>query len=209
MKKVILGLIIGIVISTGTIYAKQINDTIEIAYNNIKISVFRTRVHSERYGRKYCWNHSYMRVQHMSLLELFHRPLENVWIGMTKQKPLKFCQPFSYQEVMKAQDVIKTFFDDFAENNYTEMKKVLSEPFSQYDISNGVYGMKSATLSGIEYIEESSDWSTDTLIFNCTFDNVEFTPNASNNNGNNKGACYILVHKDRDTYTISNFVSGL
>ena len=31
MKKVILGLIIGIVISTGTIYAKQINDTIEIA----------------------------------------------------------------------------------------------------------------------------------------------------------------------------------
>lgn len=52
------------------------------------------------------------------------------------------------------------------------MKKVLSEPFSQYDISNGVYGMKSATLSGIEYIEESSDWSTDTLIFNCTFDNV-------------------------------------
>ena len=40
MKKVILGLIIGIVISTGTIYAKQINDTIEIAYNNIKISVF-------------------------------------------------------------------------------------------------------------------------------------------------------------------------
>ena len=32
--------------------------------------------------------------------------------------------------------------------------------------------MKSATLSGIEYIEESSDWSTDTLIFNCTFDNV-------------------------------------
>ena len=100
-------------------------------------------------------------------------------------------------------------FDDFAENNYTEMKKVLSEPFSQYDISNGVYGMKSATLSGIEYIEESSDWSTDTLIFNCTFDNVEFTPNASNNNGNNKGACYILVHKDRDTYTISNFVSGL
>ena len=33
--------------------------------------------------------------------------------------------------------------------------------------------------------------------------------NASNNNGNNKGACYILVHKDRDTYTISNFVSGL
>ena len=41
MKKVILGLIIGIVISTGTIYAKQINDTIEIAYNNIKISRFQ------------------------------------------------------------------------------------------------------------------------------------------------------------------------
>ena len=62
-------------------------------------------------------------------------------------KTVEICQPFSYQEVMKAQDVIKTFFDDFAENNYTEMKKVLSEPFSQYDISNGVYGMKSATLS--------------------------------------------------------------
>lgn len=54
MKKVILGLIIGIVISTGTIYAKQINDTIEIAYNNIKISVFGQDEHSERYGRKYC-----------------------------------------------------------------------------------------------------------------------------------------------------------
>ena len=164
MKKVILGLIIGIVISTGTIYAKQINDTIEIAYNNIKISVF---------GQE-C---------------------------IPKDTDGNIVEPFIYEGT--------TFFDDFAENNYTEMKKVLSEPFSQYDISNGVYGMKSATLSGIEYIEESSDWSTDTLIFNCTFDNVEFTPNASNNNGNNKGACYILVHKDRDTYTISNFVSGL
>ena len=48
MKKVILGLIIGIVISTGTIYAKQINDTIEIAYNNIKISVF-----GQQYFRPY------------------------------------------------------------------------------------------------------------------------------------------------------------
>ena len=84
---------------------------------------------------------------------------------MTKQKTVEICQPFSYQEVMKAQDVIKTFFLMILQkNNYTEMKKVLSEPFSQYDISNGVYGMKSATLSGIEYIEESSDWSTDTLI---------------------------------------------
>ena len=57
---------------------KQINDTIEIAYNNIKISVTRTRVHSERYGREILLNHSYMRVQHMSLIELFHSPLENV-----------------------------------------------------------------------------------------------------------------------------------
>ena len=35
MKKVILGLIIGIVISTGTIYAKQINDTIELSLIHI------------------------------------------------------------------------------------------------------------------------------------------------------------------------------
>ena len=85
MKKVILGLIIGIVISTGTIYAKQINDTIEIAYNNIKISVFRTKSAFRKIRTEILLNHSYMRVQHMSLLELFHRPLENVWIGMTKQ----------------------------------------------------------------------------------------------------------------------------
>ena len=122
MKKVILGLIIGIVISTGTIYAKQINDTIEIAYNNIKISVFGQEC-IRKIRTEILLNHSYMRVQHMSLLELFHRPLENVWIGMTETKTVEICQPFSYQEVMKAQDVIKTFFDDFAENNYTEMKK--------------------------------------------------------------------------------------
>ena len=65
---------------------------------------------------------------------------------MTKQKPLKSANHFPIKKVMKAQDVIKTFSDDFAENNYTEMKKVHSEPFSQYDISNGVYGMKSAII---------------------------------------------------------------
>ena len=38
MKKVILGLIIGIVISTGTIYAKQINDTIEtVSYTHLTL----------------------------------------------------------------------------------------------------------------------------------------------------------------------------
>lgn len=92
MKKVILGLIIGIVISTGTIYAKQINDNNrEIAYNNIKISVFDKSAF-RKIRTEILLNHSYMRVQHMSLLELFHRPLENVWIGMTKQKTVEICQ---------------------------------------------------------------------------------------------------------------------
>ena len=140
-------------------------------------------------------------------------------VGVDVGSQTHFCRAFDWRGFELSRRVFKfsntgmgfLTFLRWAEElmNKTEMKKVLSEPFSQYDISNGVYGMKSATLSGIEYIEESSDWSTDTLIFNCTFDNVEFTPNASNNNGNNKGACYILVHKDRDTYTISNFVSGL
>ena len=186
MKKVILGLIIGIVISTGTIYAKQINDTIEIAYNNIKISVFGQECIPKDTDGNIVEPFIYEGTTYVpirAISQAFGKRVD--WNDETKT--VEICQPFSYQE----------------------MKKVLSEPFSQYDISNGVYGMKSATLSGIEYIEESSDWSTDTLIFNCTFDNVEFTPNASNNNGNNKGACYILVHKDRDTYTISNFVSGL
>ena len=98
MKKVILGLIIGIVISTGTIYAKQINDTIEIAYNNIKISVFGQEcIPKDTDGN--IVDHSYMRVQHMSLLELFHRPLENVWIGMTKQKPLKSANHFPIKKL--------------------------------------------------------------------------------------------------------------
>ena len=178
MKKVILGLIIGIVISTGTIYAKQINDTIEIAYNNIKISVFGQECIPKDTDGNIVEPFIYEGTTYVpirAISQAFGKRVD--WNDETKT--VEICQPFSYQEVMKAQDVIKTF------------------------------GMKSATLSGIEYIEESSDWSTDTLIFNCTFDNVEFTPNASNNNGNNKGACYILVHKDRDTYTISNFVSGL
>lgn len=175
MKKVILGLIIGIVISTGTIYAKQINDTIEIAYNNIKISVFGQECIPKDTDGNIVEPFIYEGTTYVpirAISQAFGKRVD--WNDETKT--VEICQPFSYQEVMKAQDVIKTFFDDFAENNYTEMKKVLSEPFSQYDISNGVYGMKSATLSGIEYIEESSDWSTDTLIFNCTFDNVEFTP---------------------------------
>lgn len=98
MKKVILGLIIGIVISTGTIYAKQINDTIEIAYNNIKYQ-FSDKSAFRKIRTEILLNHSYMRVQHMSLLELFHRPLENVWIGMTKQKPLKSANHFPIKKL--------------------------------------------------------------------------------------------------------------
>ena len=208
MKKVIFGVIIGIVISTSTIYAKQINDTIQVAYNNIKISVFGQecipkdadgdivepfiyedttyvpiRAISQAFGKRVDWN--------------------------DKTKTVEIRQPFSSQEVSKGQEAIKIFFDYFAEHNQYNMQKLLSEPFSQYDISDSVYGMKSAILSGIEYVEENSNWSTGTLVFNCTFDNVEFSPNASNNNGDNKSACYILVHKDGDIYTISDFVSGL
>ena len=208
MKKVILGLIIGIVISTGTIYAKQINDTIEIAYNNIKISVFGQECIPKDTDGNIVEPFIYEGTTYVpirAISQAFGKRVD--WNDETKT--VEICQPFSYQEVMKAQDVIKTFFDDFAENNYTEMKKVLSEPFSQYDISNGVYGMKSATLSKVQLkINVSVDQSELSSIYSIP-DNVEFTPNASNNNGNNKGACYILVHKDRDTYTISNFVSGL
>ena len=78
MKKVILGLIIGIVISTGTIYAKQINDTIEIAYNNIKISVFG---------------------QECIPKDTDGNIVENVWIGMTKQKPLKSANHFPIKKL--------------------------------------------------------------------------------------------------------------
>lgn len=208
MKKLFLGVFIGIIISTSTIYAKQINETISVVYNNIKISVLGQecipkdvdgnivepfiyegttyvpiRAVSQAFGKRVDWN--------------------------DEEKTVEICQPFSAQEVSKGQEVIKAFFGYFAEHNQDEMQKLLSEPFSRYDISDSVYGMKSAVLSEIEYVEEFSDWSAGTLIFNCTFDNVEFSPNASNNNGDNKAACYILVHKDEDDYTISDFVSGL
>lgn len=158
MKKVILGLIIGIVISTGTIYAKQINDTIEIAYNNIKISVFGQECIPKDTDGNIVEPFIYEGTTYVpirAISQAFGKRVD--WNDETKT--VEICQPFSYQEVMKAQDVIKTFFDDFAENNYTEMKKVLSEPFSQYDISNGVYGMKSATLSGIEQQENFVLWN--------------------------------------------------
>lgn len=208
MKKVILGVILGIIISTGTIYAKQINDTIEVAYNNIKISVFGQEcIPKDTDGNivePFIYDGTtYVPIRAVS--QAFGKRVD--WNDETKTVEIR--QPFSAQEVMKGQDVIKTFFDNFAEHNYNEMKKLLSEPFSQYDVSESVYGMKSATLSEIEYVEENSDWSTDTLIFNCAFDNVEFSPTASNNNGDKEAACYILVHKDGDTYTISDFVSGL
>ena len=111
MKKVILGLIIGIVISTGTIYAKQINDTIEIAYNNIKILSFRTRVHSrkeiptESYVEPFIYEGTtYVPIRAIS--QAFGKRVD--WNDETKT--VEICQPVSYQEVMKAQDVIKTFF---------------------------------------------------------------------------------------------------
>lgn len=208
MKKVIVGIIIGVVISTSTIYAKQISNTIEVAYNNIKISVFGQECIPKDMDGNVVEPFIYEGTTYVpirAISQAFGKRVD--WNDETKTVEIR--QPFSSQEVMKGQEAIKTFFDNFAEHNDNEMKKLLSEPFSQYDVSESVYGMKSATLSGIEYIEENSDWSTDTLIFNCTFDNVEFTPTASNNNGDKKAACYILVHKDGDTYTISNFVSGL
>ena len=124
MKKVILGLIIGIVISTGTIYAKQINDTIEIAYNNIKISVFGQECIPKDTDGNIVEPFIYEGTTYVpirAISQAFGKRVD--WNDETKT--VEICQPFSYQEVMKAQDVIKTFFDDFAENNYTEMKKVL------------------------------------------------------------------------------------
>lgn len=208
MKKVIFGVIIGIVISTSTIYAKQINDTIQVAYNNIKISVFGQECIPKDADGDIVEPFIYEETTYVpirTISQAFGKRVD--WNDETKTVEIR--QPFSSQEVSEGQEVIKKFFDYFAEHNQYDMQKLLSEPFSQYDISDSVYGMKSATLSGIEYVEEHSNWSTGTLIFNCTFDNVEFSPNASNNNGDNKSACYILVHKDEDYYTISDFVSGL
>ena len=91
MKKVILGLIIGIVISTGTIYAKQINDTIEIAYNNIKISVF---------GQECIPKDTDGNIVEPFIYEgTTYVPLENVWIRMTKQKPLKSANHFPIKKL--------------------------------------------------------------------------------------------------------------
>ena len=110
MKKVILGLIIGIVISTGTIYAKQINDTIEIAYNNIKISVFGQECIPKDTDGNIVEPFIYEGTTYVpirAISQAFGKRVD--WNDETKT--VEICQPFSYQEVMKAQDVIKTFFD--------------------------------------------------------------------------------------------------
>ena len=98
MKKVILGLIIGIVISTGTIYAKQINDTIEIAYNNIKISVFGQECIPKDTDGNIVEPFIYEGTTYVPIRAISQAFGKRV-IGMTKQKPLKSANHFPIKKL--------------------------------------------------------------------------------------------------------------
>lgn len=112
------------------------------------------------------------------------------------------------EDIESSKIAIRNFFKLFSEKRYDEMKNFTSGSVAGYEFSEGVFGMKEASLDGIIYAGNKELENENKFAFICHFN---MTPAEKSVYGSNKSETgfFVEVLKDRDEYKINDFYTGL
>ena len=125
------------------------------------------------------------------------------WDSETKTVMVTDNEDIEYSKI-----AIRNFFKLFSEKRYDDMKNFTSGSVAGYEFSEGVFGMKEASLDGIIYAGNKELENENKFAFICHFN---MTPAEKSVYGSSEREIgfFVEVLKDRDEYKINDFYTGL
>lgn len=112
------------------------------------------------------------------------------------------------EDIESSKIAIKNFFKLFSEKRYDEMKNFTSGSVAGYEFSEGVFGMKEASLDGIIYAGNKELENENIFAFICHF-NMTPVEKSVYDSRERKAGFYVEVLKDGAEYKINDFYTGL
>ena len=188
----------------ATVYAANLTKKIDVLYDDIKILSNNIEFMPVDEQGSQVEPFIYEGTTYLPVRAVSEALGKNVsWDSETKTVMVTDNEDIEYSKI-----AIRNFFKLFSENRYDVMKNFTSGSVAGYEFSEGVFGMKEASLDGIIYAGNKELENENKFAFICHFN---MTPAEKSVYGSNEREIgfFVEVLKDRDEYKINDFYTGL
>lgn len=188
----------------ATVYAANLTKKIDVLYDDIRISSNNIEFMPVDEQGSQVEPFIYEGTTYLPVRAVSEALGKNVsWDSETKTVMVTDNEDIEYSKI-----AIRNFFKLFSEKRYDEMKNFTSGSVAGYEFSEGVFGMKEASLDGIIYAGNKELENENKFAFICHFN---MTPAEKSVYGSNEREIgfFVEVLKDRDEYKINDFYTGL
>ena len=188
----------------ATVYAANLTKKIDVLYDDIKILSNNIEFMPVDEQGSQVEPFIYEGTTYLPVSAVSEALGKNVsWDSETKTVMVTDNEDIEYSKI-----AIRNFFKLFSEKRYDEMKNFTSGSVAGYEFSEGVFGMKEASLDGIIYAGNKELENENKFAFICHFN---MTPAEKSVYGSNEREIgfFVEVLKDRDEYKINDFYTGL
>lgn len=188
----------------ATVYAANLTKKIDVLYDDIRISSNNIEFMPVDEQGSQVEPFIYEGTTYLPVRAVSEALGKNVsWDSETKTVMVTDNEDIEYSKI-----AIRNFFKLFSEKRYDDMKNFTSGSVAGYEFSEGVFGMKEASLDGIIYAGNKELENENKFAFICHFN---MTPAEKSVYGNSEREIgfFVEVLKDRDEYKINDFYTGL
>ena len=188
----------------ATVYAANLTKKIDVLYDDIKILSNNIEFMPVDEQGSQVEPFIYEGTTYLPVRAVSEALGKNVsWDSETKTVMVTDNEDIEYSKI-----AIRNFFKLFSEKRYDDMKNFTSGSVAGYEFSEGVFGMKEASLDGIIYAGNKELENENKFAFICHFN---MTPAEKSVYGSNEREIgfFVEVLKDRDEYKINDFYTGL
>ena len=188
----------------ATVYAANLTKKIDVLYDDIKILSNNIEFMPVDEQGSQVEPFIYEGTTYLPVRAVSEALGKNVsWDSETKTVMVTDNEDIEYSKI-----AIRNFFKLFSEKRYDEMKNFTSGSVAGYEFSEGVFGMKEASLDGIIYAGNKELENENKFAYICHFN---MTPAEKSVYGSNEREIgfFVEVLKDRDEYKINDFYTGL
>lgn len=188
----------------ATVYAANLTKKIDVLYDDIKILSNNIEFMPVDEQGSQVEPFIYEGTTYLSVRAVSEALGKNVsWDSETKTVMVTDNEDIEYSKI-----AIRNFFKLFSEKRYDEMKNFTSGSVAGYEFSEGVFGMKEASLDGIIYAGNKELENENKFAFICHFNMTPAEESVYGSNERETGF-FVEVLKDRDEYKINDFYTGL
>ena len=188
----------------ATVYAANLTKKIDVLYDDIRISSNNIEFMPVDEQGSQVEPFIYEGTTYLPVRAVSEALGKNVsWDSETKTVMVTDNEDIEYSKI-----AIRNFFKLFSEKRYDDMKNFTSGSVAGYEFSEGVFGMKEASLDGIIYAGNKELENENKFAFICHFNMTPAEKSVYGSSGREIGF-FVEVLKDRDEYKINDFYTGL